>query len=158
MKREPDMTANDHTSLEPAASQVVALAKACGATIVTAELCTAGALSTIIATTPGAGDVLQRGIVAYSKTCKTVLLGLPAALIEKSAVTEDVARAMASGALRVCSCANTAVAVTCVSGPEPDEDGNPVGLAHIAVTPEAEVLSARPWNSHRSQEGRSAAT
>ena len=38
MKREPDMTANDHTSLNLLASQVVALAKACGATIVTARM------------------------------------------------------------------------------------------------------------------------
>ena len=138
------MTSNDHTSLNLLASQVVALAKACGATIVTAETCTAGAMSTIIATTPGAGDVLQGGIVAYSKTCKTVLLRLPPALIEKSAVTEDVARAMAEGALRVCSCANTAVAVTCVSGPEPDEDGNPVGLAYIAVSTRGGASFSKP--------------
>ena len=110
MKREPDMTANDHVT-EPARKPGRRLGQGVWSNDSRCQSCTAGARSTIIATTPGAGDVLQGGIVAYSKTCKTVLLGLPTALIEKSAVTEDVARAMASGALG-CSCANTAVAVT----------------------------------------------
>ncbi len=40
---------------------------------------------------------------------------------------------MARGALRSCVVADVAVAITCVGGPKPDEDGNPVGLTHIAV-------------------------
>jgi nicotinamide-nucleotide amidase len=42
------------------------------------------------------------------------------------------ARAMAEGALRR-STAHLAAAITGVAGPEPDEDGNPVGYACIAV-------------------------
>jgi hypothetical protein len=40
--------------------------------------------------------------------------------------------AMAEGALH-CSPANVAVAITGVAGPNPDDDGNPVGLVCIAV-------------------------
>ena len=38
---------------------------------------------------------------------------------------------MAVGALERTP-ADIAVAITCVAGPEPDEDGNPVGLSFIA--------------------------
>jgi nicotinamide-nucleotide amidase len=47
-------------------------------------------------------------------------------------VCPDVAMDMAEGALKR-SPADLAVAVTGVAGPEPDEDGNPVGRAFIAV-------------------------
>ena len=50
----------------------------------------------------------------------------------KGAVSEDVACAMAEGALHR-SPAKVAVAVTGVAGPAPDEDGNPVGLVCIAT-------------------------
>ena len=40
---------------------------------------------------------------------------------------------MVQGALDRCPSASLAVAVTCVGGPEPDDDGNPVGLTFIAV-------------------------
>jgi nicotinamide-nucleotide amidase len=49
-----------------------------------------------------------------------------------TAVSQPVAEAMASGALERCP-ADIAVAITGVAGPEPDEDGNAVGLMHIAV-------------------------
>ena len=113
---------------------VVALATALHVTLVTAELCTAGALATLIADTPGAGDVFAGGFVTYAKTCKEAVLGVPASLIQKeTAVSAEVALEMARGALRSCVLADVAVAVTCVGGPKADDDGNPVGLAHIAV-------------------------
>ena len=39
---------------------------------------------------------------------------------------------MAQGALERSGC-DIALAITGVTGPKPDEDGNPVGLVHIAV-------------------------
>ena len=39
---------------------------------------------------------------------------------------------MAQGALERTGC-DLAIAITGVTGPKPDEDGNPVGLVHIAV-------------------------
>jgi nicotinamide-nucleotide amidase len=113
---------------------VVAMAAALRATLVTAESCTAGALATLIADTPGSGDMFAGGFVTYAKACKEAVLGVPAALIEtETAVSAEVALEMARGALRSCVIADIAVAVTCVGGPKADDDGNPVGLAHIAV-------------------------
>ncbi|WP_366785664.1 CinA family protein [uncultured Hyphomicrobium sp.] len=103
-------------------------------TVVTAESCTAGSLATLIADTPGAGEMFAGGFVTYAKACKEAVLGIPSSLIEnETAVSAEVAREMARGALRSCVVADVAVAITCVGGPKPDEDGNPVGLTHIAV-------------------------
>jgi len=52
--------------------------------------------------------------------------------LQVGAVSEQVARAMAKGALER-SPADLAVAVTGVAGPTPDPDGNPVGLVHIVA-------------------------
>jgi PncC family amidohydrolase len=53
-------------------------------------------------------------------------------LEKKGAVCPDVAAAMAQGALSR-SPADVAIAITGVAGPDPDEDGNPVGLVCIAL-------------------------
>lgn len=121
------------TDLARKASDVVTAAARGGRTVVTAESCTAGTLATLLADAPGAGDVLLGGFVTYAKAAKTALLGVPDALIAKeTAVSRAVAERMAQGA-RAASGADVAVAVTGVAGPEPDDDGNPVGLMHIAV-------------------------
>jgi nicotinamide-nucleotide amidase len=115
------------------AAEIVELAKECSCTIVTAESCTGGLLATVLAEAPGAGKQLQGGFVTYTKDQKTIALGIPRALLEReSAVSEAVARAMAEGALAR-SIATLSVSITGVAGPEPDEDGNPVGLVHIAA-------------------------
>lgn len=56
----------------------------------------------------------------------------PTTLKEKTAVSSEVAAEMARGALNR-STATTAIAVTGVLGPKPDEDGNPVGLVYLAI-------------------------
>jgi nicotinamide mononucleotide (NMN) deamidase PncC len=40
---------------------------------------------------------------------------------------------MTEGALLRCESATIAIAITCVGGPKPDDDGNPVGLTYLAV-------------------------
>lgn len=102
-------------------------------TIVTAESCTAGLLAALLADAEGSSKALQGGFVVYTKTQKTQALGVSAALLRATgAVTEQVAAAMAGGALSR-SAADIAIAITGVLGPAPDEDGNPVGLAFIAL-------------------------
>lgn len=121
------------SKLESKACAVVRHAEEKALTLVTAESCTAGALATLLADAPGAGACFHGGFVTYAKACKTELLGIPAAVIEaRTAVSREVAERMAAGALAA-SGADVAVAVTCVAGPEPDEDGNPVGLIHVAA-------------------------
>jgi nicotinamide-nucleotide amidase len=83
---------------------------------------------------PGAADHLQGGFVVYTKTNKSHALSVPANLLNSRGVCPEVARAMAEGALAR-SPADVAVALTGVAGPDPDEDGNPVGIVCIAVVP-----------------------
>ncbi|MEL6958040.1 MAG: CinA family protein [Pseudomonadota bacterium] len=91
--------------------------KARGWMLATAESCTGGMIAAAITDLPGSSAVLDRGFVTYSNAAKTEMLGVPAALIDSmGAVSEEVARAMAEGALAR-SQADIAVSVTGIAGP-----------------------------------------
>lgn len=123
----------DHHNLVQLAERVLAMASQQDVTLVTAESCTAGKLSAFLSEAPGAAEQLHGAFVTYTKENKVMALGVSAELLrQKGAVCRDVAVAMATGALAR-SPANLAVSITGVAGPEPDEDGNPVGLVCIAV-------------------------
>ncbi len=101
--------------------------------LATAESCTGGLIAGLITSVPGSSDVLDCGFVTYSNAAKTRMTGVPAELISRhGAVSEEVARAMAEGALRH-SAANIAVAVTGVAGPGGGTAAKPVGLVHCAA-------------------------
>ncbi|MBL8589415.1 MAG: CinA family protein [Methylobacteriaceae bacterium] len=103
------------------------------ATLVVAESCTAGRLAHRLSLGEGAARRLHGGFVVYTKTQKTVALAVPDEILRShGAVSCAVAAAMAQGALAR-SPADVALAITGVAGPEPDEDGNPVGLVFIAL-------------------------
>jgi nicotinamide-nucleotide amidase len=123
----------DMEALTHLAERLVTAAKEQQISFVTAESCTAGALATLLAEIPGAGDTFFGGFVSYSKAFKEKILRVPTGLIEKeTAVSDPVARAMAKGALEQSGC-DLALAITGVLGPKPDEDGNPVGLFFVAA-------------------------
>ena len=104
-----------------------------GELIATAKSCTGGLVAGTLTTIPGASDVFERGFVTYSNASKSEMLGVPVWLIERhGAVSEDVARAMAGGALTH-SHANLAVAVTGIAGPDGGTAEKPVGLVHFAA-------------------------
>jgi len=101
-------------------------------TLATAESCTGGIIASILSDAPGAGDLFHGGFVLYTKKHK-IAFGIPRKLIDANGiVSEGVARTMAEGALKH-SPADIAVSVTGVAGPEPDDEGNPVGLVCIAA-------------------------
>src|SRR5471030_2490465 len=80
--------------------------------VVTAESCTGGLIAATLTAIAGSSDVVDRGFVAYSNAAKNEMIGVPMALIEAhGAVSEEVARAMAEGALSR-SRATIAVSVT----------------------------------------------
>jgi nicotinamide-nucleotide amidase len=115
------------------AERVLAKLKSRSLMVVTAESCTAGNLATLLADAPDGGQCLHGGFVVYTKDNKAAVLGVPLELVAThTAVSQPVAEAMAKGALERCP-ADMAIAITGVAGPEPDEDGNPVGLMHVAV-------------------------
>jgi nicotinamide-nucleotide amidase len=126
-------SASDATNLSRLAERALEVAAQRNASIVTAESCTAGKLAAVLSEAPGAAERLHGSFVTYTKANKTKSLGVSAALLRrKGAVCTEVAIAMAEGAL-VRSPADLAVSITGVAGPDPDEDGNPVGLVCIAI-------------------------
>jgi nicotinamide-nucleotide amidase len=125
--------ANDASHLSRLAERALEVAAQRNESIVTAESCTAGKLAALFSEAPGAAERLHGSFVTYTKANKTKSLGVSADLLQrKGAVCAEVAIAMAEGAL-VRSPATFAVSITGVAGPDPDEDGNPVGLVCIAV-------------------------
>lgn len=99
------------------AEALLARARAAGATVATAESCTGGLIGGAITDIPGSSDIFDRGFVTYSNPAKQELLGVRGeTLARHGAVSEEVAREMAEGALAR-SRATLAVAVTGVAGP-----------------------------------------
>ncbi len=93
----------------------------------TAESCTGGLIAATCTDLAGSSTWFERGFVTYSNAAKTELLGVDAALINThGAVSEPVARAMATGALQH-SHAQVSVAVTGVAGPGGGSADKPVG-------------------------------
>ena len=116
-----------------AGRRVIELLRARRMKLVTAESCTGGLISALLTEIPGSSDVLERGYVTYSNAAKSSCLGIPAQLIAThGAVSEEVARAMASGALAR-SEADIAISVTGVAGPGGGSAEKPVGLVHFAA-------------------------
>ena len=131
MKQEIEVTQID-PALVKRATRLFELLGEKKLTLATAESCTGGVIASILSDAPGAGDLFHGGFVLYTKQHK-IAFGIPKALIDANGiVSEDVAQAMAQGALNH-SPADIAVAVTGVAGPEPDDEGNPVGLVCIAA-------------------------
>ena len=105
------------------------LAKACerGLTLATAESCTGGMLASLLTDVQGVAHAFDRGFVTYSEESKCDMLGVaPALIAAKGAVSEEVAVAMAEGALAR-SDANIALAITGFA-----DKGCEPGLIHFA--------------------------
>jgi nicotinamide-nucleotide amidase len=125
--------------------------------ICTAESCTGGLIAKTFTDLAGSSDWFERGFVTYSDQAKSEMLAVPATLIEDyGAVSEAVATAMASGALRH-SRADFSVAVTGVAGPGGGSDDKPVGTVWIAVA-SAEQLVAKRYQFEGDRQAVRAAT
>ena len=115
------------------AAELLTEARKLGVTIAVAESCTGGLLAATLTAVSGSSDIFERGFVTYSNASKSELLGVPVWLIERhGVVSEDVARAMAGGALTH-SRATLAIAVTGIAGPGGGTAERPVGLVHFAA-------------------------
>jgi nicotinamide-nucleotide amidase len=119
--------------LKDRAAALIGACRSKGLMLATAESCTGGLIAGLITSVPGSSDVLDSGFVTYSNAAKTRMTGVPPELIARhGAVSEQVARAMAEGALSH-SAADIAVAVTGVAGPGGGSAEKPVGLVHCAA-------------------------
>jgi nicotinamide-nucleotide amidase len=98
-----------------------------GVRVVCAESCTGGLIATALTEIGGSSAWFDRGFVTYTNASKHEILGVPDALLAAhGAVSEPVARAMASGALAA-SGAAVALSVTGIAGPGGGSADKPVG-------------------------------
>jgi len=114
------------------AQAVLDACRAAGLKLAVAESCTGGLIAGCLTAVAGSSDVVERGFVTYTNEAKHDMLGVDAALIKTAgAVSEDVARAMAKGALAH-SKAGISVAVTGIAGPDGGSRDKPVGTVCFA--------------------------
>ena len=114
-------------ALERLSVEAGARLKKRGWMLATAESCTGGWVAEAVTAVAGSSAWFERGFITYSNEAKREMLGVPAELIERhGAVSEEVARAMAAGALRH-SRAQIAVSITGVAGPSGGSVDKPVG-------------------------------
>jgi len=101
--------------------------------ITCAESCTGGLLSGLFTEIEGSSKIFDRGFVTYSNQSKIDLLNVDKKLLEEfGAVSEEVALAMAQGALQN-SYADIAIAITGIAGPTGATIDKKVGTIFIAL-------------------------
>lgn len=113
------------------AEALIALARQHHTMLATAESCTGGMIAAALTDIPGSSDVVDRGFVTYSNAAKHQMLGVDPELISThGAVSEEVVRAMASGAVNQIEHdgGKIAVSISGVAGPGGGSDEKPVGL------------------------------
>jgi nicotinamide-nucleotide amidase len=101
--------------------------------VAAAESCSGGLLSSRLTDVPGSSEYVEAGVVCYSNRSKVRWVGVPEALItEHGAVSEPVARAMASG-IRERAGVSVGIGITGIAGPGGGTPEKPVGTVAIAV-------------------------
>lgn len=92
-----------------------------------AESCTGGGISQAITEIAGSSEWFDCAFITYSNSSKSEQLDIPAALIaQHGAVSEEIAAAMAKGALAN-SDAHVSISTTGIAGPTGAVPGKPVG-------------------------------
>jgi nicotinamide-nucleotide amidase len=112
---------------------VIELLREKNATLAVAESCTGGLLADRLTDVPGSSAVFLEGSVTYSIEAKARTLGVPVELFSSvGAVSKDVARAMAEGALKR-SGATYSLSTTGIAGPAGGTPEKPVGTVYIGL-------------------------
>ena len=113
-------------------------------TITLAESCTGGAIAAGITSEAGSSAIFEAGFVVYSNTMKQTMLGVsPQTLEQHGAVSQEVVRELADGALRV-SGADIALTISGIAGPTGGSPEKPVGTVWMAWG-EAGSIQARKF-------------
>lgn len=121
-------TTKEKVTLE---DKVVKMLKKRGLTMVTAESCTGGMLSSRLINVSGVSEVFKAGLVTYANKAKQELLGVRKKTLKKyGAVSRETAEEMVLGAVERYD-ADVAVSVTGIAGPDGGTEEKPVGLVYI---------------------------
>lgn len=114
------------------ATQVGSVLKSQGLVLATAESCTGGGVAQAVTEIAGSSEWFECGFITYSNASKTDMLDVPEALIVRyGAVSDEVAQAMAEGALAN-SNATITLSTTGIAGPGGAVPGKPVGTICFA--------------------------
>lgn len=120
------------TELIDAATRMGDVLKEKGWLMTTAESCTGGGVAQAITDIPGSSEWYEGGFITYSNAAKSEMLDVAPALIAQfGAVSEEVAAAMAEGALSSTN-AHVSVSTTGIAGPAGAVPGKPVGTVCFA--------------------------
>jgi nicotinamide-nucleotide amidase len=116
-----------NTTLIELAQQAGEALKAKGMIAATAESCTGGGVAQAMTEIAGSSEWFDCGFVTYSNSSKAEMLNIsPALIAQMGAVSEEVAAAMAEGAL-ASSNADITLSTTGIAGPTGAVPGKPVG-------------------------------
>ena len=103
-------------------------------TIVFAESCTGGLLSSSVTSISGASKVFRGSIVSYSNELKNSLLNISEEKLKKfGAVSEEVCEAMAINVKEKLG-ADWAISISGIAGPNGGSKEKPVGLVYISIS------------------------
>ncbi|MEK6776420.1 MAG: nicotinamide-nucleotide amidohydrolase family protein [bacterium] len=118
--------------------------------IAVAESCTGGLITSMLVEVPGISSVLDRGVVTYSNTAKTDLLGVEEDVFKAhGAVSRETARAMSYG-IRTRAGTGIGLAVTGIAGPGGGSRDKPVGTVFIGLsTPEGDEVTEYHFQGDR---------
>lgn len=104
-----------------------------GLTLAVAESCTGGMLGMRLTAVPGSSRVVLGGTIAYANAVKVRELGVdPAVLESDGAVSEAVARAMATG-VRTRFGSGIGLGITGIAGPDGGTTDKPVGTVWVSL-------------------------
>jgi nicotinamide-nucleotide amidase len=127
LQKESSMSSSNSDTILDLAAQVGKALQQKGLILATAESCTGGGVAQAITEIAGSTAWFDCGFITYSNASKTEMLDVSAALIaQMGSVSEEVAAAMATGALGA-SNAHLAVSTTGIAGPTGAVPGKPVG-------------------------------
>ncbi|MEM6338802.1 MAG: CinA family protein [Pseudomonadota bacterium] len=125
--------------------QIKSLTK--GRFISTAESCTGGLVASYLTSISGSSDYFATGIVSYSNAAKMKLLNVNSTTLDEfGAVSEEVAKEMADGCLKVAG-SDIAVSITGVAGLGGGTKNKPVGMVCFGIAAKDKVTSVTHYFS-----------
>lgn len=117
-----------------------------------AESCTGGLLAANLTRLPGSSAWFDMGFVTYSNEAKQQMLNVnPSTLAHYGAVSEEVVREMALGAL-ISSKADYALSISGIAGPTGGSEEKPVGLVWFGLASKKRIWAeSKIFNGDRDQ-------
>lgn len=125
------------------ATQVGALLTQKKLLLATAESCTGGGVAHAVTEISGSSAWFECGFITYSNASKSGLLDIsPALIAQHGSVSEEIAAAMAEGALANCE-AHVAISTTGIAGPLGAVPGKPVGTICFGWSMNGKTMTER---------------